>query len=448
MMQPPSFEDSSCPTHVCRLQKALYGLKQAPRAWFHKLSSFLLQIGFQCSRVDASLFYFHSAYDIIILLIYVDDILITGNNPSRVHQIISQLSSHFALRDLGDISYFLGIEVTRLSHALHLNQQRYIHQLLERANLHEAKSASTPGALGKLLSAVDGEPLSALDATHYRSLVGVLQYITLTRPEISFVVLLLMVFLSMPHHLCLFKDIPMQIGRHVPMIEEAPVVFVFFLALISSHGPPPSNVLSLVVVQNWSIGHLLFSPLSATALAANSVFHARSKHIEIDLHFVRDKVLHKELLIQYVPPTDQLADVFTKHVPSCQFSAARTHLSVVPRPVSLRGDDRQTPIGSPSVCDLFSEKSSQHFESPPQHTQTYFSTPTLENSTKTLNNTSHQAVRRSIMVIGVDDAVQVRAFFLDGFDGEPQDPLTIIAIIGIWMEESEPPSSIAPAFDD
>ncbi|KAL6317001.1 hypothetical protein AAG906_026702 [Vitis piasezkii] len=123
MMQPPGFEDSSCPTHVCRLQKALYGLKQAPRAWFHKLSSFLLQIGFQCSRADASLFYFHSASDIIILLIYVDDILILA----AIHH-----------------GYFLGIEVTRLSHALHLNQQRYIHQLLERANLHEAKSTSTP----------------------------------------------------------------------------------------------------------------------------------------------------------------------------------------------------------------------------------------------------------------------------------------------------------------
>ncbi|WKA03696.1 hypothetical protein VitviT2T_021792 [Vitis vinifera] len=81
MMQPSGFEDSSFPTHVCRLQKALYGLKQAPRAWFHKLNSFLLQLGFQCSRVDASLFYFHSASDIIILLIYVDDILITGSNP-------------------------------------------------------------------------------------------------------------------------------------------------------------------------------------------------------------------------------------------------------------------------------------------------------------------------------------------------------------------------------
>ena len=188
MMQPPGFEDSSCPTHVCRLQKALYGLKQAPRAWFHKLNSFLLQLGFQCSRVDASLFYFHSVYDIIILLIYVDDILITSSNPPHVHHIISQLSSHFALQDLGDISYFLGIEVTRLPHVLHLNQQRYIHQLLERSDLLWAKSTSTPGTLGKLLLAADGEPLSALDATHYHSLVGALQYITLTRPKISFAV--------------------------------------------------------------------------------------------------------------------------------------------------------------------------------------------------------------------------------------------------------------------
>ena len=288
MMQPPGFEDSSCSTHVCRLQKALYSLKQAPRAWFHKLSSFLLQLGFQCSRADASLFYFHSTSDIIIISIYVDDILITGSNPPQVHHIISQLSSHFALRDLGDISYFLGIEVTRLPHVLHLNQQRYIHQLLERADLLGAKSASTLGALGKLLSATNGEPLSALDATHYHNLVGALQYITLTRPEISFVVNRACQYMAHPttSHLqaakCILRylkgtttrglsihaspfwslqAIPMQIVLHVSMIKEAPVAFVFFWAPISSHGPPPSNVSSLVVVQNRSTEHLLFSPL-------------------------------------------------------------------------------------------------------------------------------------------------------------------------------------------
>ncbi|RVW65975.1 Retrovirus-related Pol polyprotein from transposon RE1 [Vitis vinifera] len=290
---------------------------------------------------DASLFYFHSTSDIIIISIYVDDILITGSNPPQVHHIISQLSSHFALQDLGDISYFLGIEVTRLPHVLHLNQQRYIHQLLERADLLGAKSASTLGALGKLLSAADGEPLSALDATHYRSLVGALQYITLTRPKISFAVLLLMVFLSMPHHLGLFKAIPMRIGLHVSMIEEALVAFVFFFCtnLISwsstkqrvvsrSSAKSEYRALAFLAVEVSWVQFLIKelcipqpnTPLiwcdniSAAPLAANSVFHARSKHIEIDLHFVRDK-----------------------------FSAARTRFSVVPRPVSLRGDDRQAP---------------------------------------------------------------------------------------------------------
>ena len=332
----------------------------------------------------------------------MDDILITGSNPSRVHQIISQLSSHFALRDLGDISYFLGIEVTRLSHALHLNQQRYIHQLLERANLHEAKSASTPGALGKLLSAVDGEPLSALDATHYRSLVGALQYITLTRPEISFAVNRACQYMARPttSHLQAAKRILRYLkgtATHGISIHASPSLslqgytdadwascpddrrstsgFCLFFGtnLISwsstkqrvvsrSSAESEYRALALLAAEVSWVQFLLKelcipqqdTPLiwcdniSATALAANSVFHARSKHIEIDLHFVRDKVLHKELLIQYVPPTDQLADVFTKHVPSCQFSAARTRLSVVPRPVSLRGDDRQTPT---SVAD-------------------------------------------------------------------------------------------------
>eukprot|EP00261_Vitis_vinifera_P032192 XP_019073435.1 PREDICTED: uncharacterized protein LOC109121971 [Vitis vinifera] len=243
---------------------------------------------------------------------------------------LPKLSSHFAIRDLGDISYFLGIEVTRLPHVLHLNQQRYIHQLLERVDLLGAKSASTPSALGKLLSATDGDPLSALDATHYRSLVGALQYITLTRPEISFVVNRACQYMAHPttSHLQAAK-------RILRYLKEAPVAFVFFFGtnLISWSSTKQRVVSRSSVESEYRALALLAAEcdnISAAALAANSVFHARSKHIEIDLHFVRDKVLRKEFLIQYVLSTDQLADVFTKHVPSYQFSAARTRLSVVP----------------------------------------------------------------------------------------------------------------------
>ncbi|RVX23617.1 Retrovirus-related Pol polyprotein from transposon RE1 [Vitis vinifera] len=370
MMQPPGFEDSSCPTHVCRLQKALYGLKQAPRAWFHKLNSFILQLGFQCSRADASLFYFHSVSDIIILLIYVDDILITSSNPPHVHHIISQLSSHFTLQDLGDISYFLGIEFTRLPYVLHLNQQCYIHQLLERVDLLRAKSASTPGALGKLLSAVDGEPLSVLDATHYRSLMGALQYITLTRPKISFAINRACQYMAHPttSHLQAAKRILRYLkgtATHGLSIHASPSwslqgytdadwascpndrrstkLEYRALAFLAAEVSWLQFLLKELCIPQPDTPLIWCDNINAAALAANSVFHGRSKHIEIDLHFVRDKVLRKELLIQYVPSTDQLADVFTKHVPSCQFSAARTRLSVVPRPISLWGDDRQAP---------------------------------------------------------------------------------------------------------
>ncbi|KAL6316772.1 hypothetical protein AAG906_021072 [Vitis piasezkii] len=211
--------------------------------------------------------------------------------------------------------YFLGIEVTRLPHVLHLNQQRYIHQLLD---IH--------GALGKLLSA-DGEPLSDLDATHYRSLLlSAYRYLKGTAT-----------------HGLSIHDSPswslqgyqMRIGLHVPMIEEAPVAFVFFCTNLISWSSTKQRVVSrssaeseyralafLAAEVSW-VQFLLKelcipqpdTPLiwcdniSAAALAANSVFHARSKHIEIDLHFVRDKlsVLSRSYSSLYCPETCQLA---------------------------------------------------------------------------------------------------------------------------------------------
>ncbi|KAL6340541.1 hypothetical protein AAG906_010449 [Vitis piasezkii] len=232
--------------------------------------------------------------------------------------------SHFALRDLRDISYFLGIEVTRLSHALHLNQQCYIHQLLEHANLHGAKSISH-------------EPLSALDATHYSSLVGALQYITLTRPEISFAVNRACQYMAHPttSHLQAAKRILRYLkgtATHGISIHASPSLStsgfcLFFGTNLISWSSTKQRVVSRSSVK---------SEYRALAFLTTELTHlpCRSKHIEIDLHFVRDKVLHKELLIQYVPSTDQLLDVFTKHVPS-RFSATRTHLSVVPRHINL-----------------------------------------------------------------------------------------------------------------
>jgi hypothetical protein len=111
MKQPPGFVDSALPSHMCRLHKSLYGLKQALRAWYTRLNDFLLSIGFRASKVDTSLFMFFVGADICYLLVYVDDILLTGSNSLLVQHLIQLLSLEFKLRDLASVHYFLGIEV-------------------------------------------------------------------------------------------------------------------------------------------------------------------------------------------------------------------------------------------------------------------------------------------------------------------------------------------------
>lgn len=110
MLQPPGFQDAQNPIHVCKLHRSLYGLKHAPRAWFHRLSTFLTQHGLIASKNDSSLFIYTTAQVTIYILIYVDDILVTGGNFEHISTLIGQLANEFSLKDLGNIHYFLGID--------------------------------------------------------------------------------------------------------------------------------------------------------------------------------------------------------------------------------------------------------------------------------------------------------------------------------------------------
>ena len=130
MAQPPGFIDADKPTHVCKLHKAIYGLKQAPRAWYHELRQFLVDSRFKNSHSDISLFILHTGTNILYLLVYVDDIIITGNSNDLVSQVVECLAQRFSLKDLGPLSYFLGVEVVPYRHGLLLSQRRYIKDLL------------------------------------------------------------------------------------------------------------------------------------------------------------------------------------------------------------------------------------------------------------------------------------------------------------------------------
>ena len=108
MRQPPGFEDKNAPSYVCKLDKALYGLKQAPQAWYSRLSSKLLDFGFVSSKADTSLFIYNKSGITIYMLVYVDDIIVTSSSQDAVATLLKDLSSHFALKDLGDLHFFFG----------------------------------------------------------------------------------------------------------------------------------------------------------------------------------------------------------------------------------------------------------------------------------------------------------------------------------------------------
>ncbi|CAL9027027.1 unnamed protein product [Prunus brigantina] len=184
MTQPPGFVDPARPHYVCKLHKALYGLKQAPRAWFHRISTFLISFGFIQSRADASLFIYHHGTHQLYLLLYVDDIVLTGSDSGLLHQFITSLGHAFDIKDLGPLTYFLGLHVHYSHDCLHLSQQKYAHDLLHRHQMLDCKPTSTPLAAKPTLTAADGDLLSS--PTAYREVVGCLQYLTITRPDLAF----------------------------------------------------------------------------------------------------------------------------------------------------------------------------------------------------------------------------------------------------------------------
>ena len=124
MRQPPGYENKSKPHFICKLDKALYGLKQAPRAWYSRLSTKLQSLGFCASKADISLFYYKKGQITIFLLIYVDDIIVASSSERATQALLSDLKAEFALKDLGELHYFLGIEVKKTETGILLSQEK------------------------------------------------------------------------------------------------------------------------------------------------------------------------------------------------------------------------------------------------------------------------------------------------------------------------------------
>lgn len=171
---------------VYKVHKSIYGLKQASRQWFDKFSSALLKLGFSQSKSDYSLFTKGSGASFLALLVYVDDIIITGASQSDIERLKVHLHDTFKLKDLGSLRYFLGLEIARSFKGIFLSQRNYTLQLIEDAGFLASKPATLPMDPNSKLQADIGDLL--LDPTVYRRMVGQLLYLTISRPDITFAV--------------------------------------------------------------------------------------------------------------------------------------------------------------------------------------------------------------------------------------------------------------------
>jgi hypothetical protein len=314
---------------------------------------------------------------VIYLLLYVDDIILTGSVPAAIQELIRGLAQAFELKDLGPLKYFLGLQVEYTNSGLLVHQTKYATDLLDKHNMSTCKPCSTPFVPPSTSVLTESSFLS--DPFSYKSLVGALQYLTFTRPNLSFAVNSLCQHMHQPttshlvaakrvlryirgtlSHGILFQPGPLRLTAFTdsdwagdPVDRRSTIGFLIFLGnnlltWASKKQPTVSRssieaeyrALAVGAVElTWIrmllrdlgiyISHALVlwcDNTSAISLASNPVFHARTKHVEIDYHFVREKVVRGDLSVQFISTTDQLADLLTKALPSPRYITLSTKL--------------------------------------------------------------------------------------------------------------------------
>ena len=386
-MTPPPGLFSTPSGDVCKLKRSLYGLKQAPRAWFDKFRSTLLGFSFVQSQYDSSLFLCKTSKGIVILLVYVDDIVITGTDYALISQLQDHLQRCFHMKDLGSLQYFLGLEVYSSSTGIFLTQHKYIRELIALAGLQDGRSVDTPLEVNVKYRHDEGDLIS--DPSLYRQLVGSLNYLTITRPDISFAVQQVSQFMQAPRHLHLaavrriVRYLKGTSSRGLFFPANSPIRLIAYsdadwagcsdtrrsvtgwcmflgTSLVSwkskkqdrvskssteSEYRAMSSACSEIVWLRGLLGELGFpqkgsTPLhadntSAIQIAANPVFHERTKHIEVDCHSIRESYDAQVISLPHIPTDLQIADVFTKALSKNRHHFLVDKLMLVDQPASI-----------------------------------------------------------------------------------------------------------------
>eukprot|EP00253_Pinus_taeda_P032251 PITA_32251 len=362
LVQPEGFVKQGQEHLVCRLKKALYGLKQAPRSWYEKVDSFFLEYGFHRSLNDPNLY------------------------TRGIKRLMAQV---FEMKDLRSLHYCLGLEVCRDTRQTFLTQGKYARNLLENFGMDQCRSAATPLQQNLKLSSDDGT--KEVDATKYRQLVGSLIYLTTTKPDLAYFVSVLSQFMSKPleshwvveksvlRYLCgtvsygiLYTDAydvtleGFSDSDWASNLDDRKSITGYAFSIGSGVIAWSSKKQSIVALLSCEAEYQALCAATCEAiwlrrllndagqeqknstsiksdnqstikLAHNPVFHKSTKHIDTQLHFIREKVQSKKIIVEYCKTCDNVADIFTKPLARVKFELFRGMLGVQDNPFSIKG---------------------------------------------------------------------------------------------------------------
>ncbi|XP_076908792.1 uncharacterized protein LOC143565815 [Bidens hawaiensis] len=366
MEAPHRFTNNFGEKEVCRLKKALYGLKQSPRAWFGRFTLTMKHYGFKQSNSDHTLFLKRRNNLITCLIIYVDDMIITGDDKEEITKLKGNLFAEFEMKDIGRLKYFLGIEVLRSKQGIFMCQKKYVLDLLAEVGMIDCKPADTPMIANQKLYME--EKVELADKERYQRMVGKLIYLSHTRPDIAYAVGVVSQFMHQPH--VTHMDVVLRIIRYLKGTASHGVLFKpnghletqlytdadwagdkgnrrstsgYFTLVGGNLVTWRSKKQKVVALSNaeaefrgiqrgiteilWirklltEIGYppqdtsrIMCDNKAAIQISENPVQHDRTKHIEVDRNFIKEKLETKIISLPFVRSEDQLADILTKVV--------------------------------------------------------------------------------------------------------------------------------------
>ncbi|KAG8501219.1 hypothetical protein CXB51_003321 [Gossypium anomalum] len=381
--QPQGFVVSGKEQMVYRLKKALYGLKQAPRAWYARIDTYLVSLGFNRSASEPTLYVKKNEAKIqLIVSLYVDDLLVTGGDQHMLAVFRAKMKDMFEMSNLGLMTYFLGMEVQQAHSEIFLGQKTFAAKILSKLSMENCKTTSTPMAVRAKLSSQEG--YEQVSETDYSSLVGCLLYLTTTRPDIMYAVSMLSRFMHCcnKQHLQAAKRVLRYIkgtlsyglkfsrseglkligysdsdwaGSKDNMKSTSGYAFTLGSAMFCWSSKKQSIVAQSTAEAEYVVAaravnqaiwlRKILSDLnlyqkeatkifcdnkSAVAIAKNPIFHGRTKHFSIKLHVVREMEQAREIELVHCNSEDQVADIFTKAL--CTSSSCTNHQTMQSRP--------------------------------------------------------------------------------------------------------------------